>query len=173
MSVLKELTAELHKEAETQPFIKTIFAGNVSKEKYVSFLFQKYMLYSRIEKYGTELNLFDGIENIKRTPYIIEDIEELSYFSLQTKKSTETYLKHIDAIKDDSSKLMSHIYVHHMGDMFGGQMLAKLVPGSGKMYKFNDTKELITNLKSKLNISMALEANLAFAFTIEIIKEYN
>lgn len=173
MTTLKEATSALHKEAEEQPFIKSIFAGNVSKEKYVSFLFQKYMLYSRLEKYGTELKLFDGIEDIKRTPYIIEDVEELSYFSLQTKKSTETYLKHIEDIKNDPTKLMSHIYVHHMGDMFGGQMLRKLVPGSGKLYRFNDITELIPKLRSKLSMDMALEANIAFQLTIDIIKDYN
>lgn len=173
MSTLKEATADLHKEAEEQPFIKSIFSGNVSKEKYVSFLFQKYMLYSRLEKYGEELNLFEGIEDIKRTPFIIEDIEQLSYFTLQTKRSTESYLKHIESLKNDQSKLMAHIYVHHMGDMFGGQMLAKLVPGSGKLYKFNDIASLIPKLRDKLNNDMALEARIAFSLTIDIIKEYN
>jgi hypothetical protein len=32
VSTLKELTAEVHAEAENQPFIKSIFAGNVDKK---------------------------------------------------------------------------------------------------------------------------------------------
>jgi hypothetical protein len=34
MSTLKELTADKHREAESQPFLKTIFAGNVDEAKY-------------------------------------------------------------------------------------------------------------------------------------------
>ena len=40
MTTLKELTAEKHREAEMQPFLKTIFAGEVNHEKYTHYLFQ-------------------------------------------------------------------------------------------------------------------------------------
>ena len=45
MSTLKELTSAKHAEAEQQPFIKSIFAGNVDKEKYTDYLFQLMVLY--------------------------------------------------------------------------------------------------------------------------------
>ena len=57
--------------------------------------------------------------------------------------------------------------------MFGGQMLAKLLPGSNNMFKFNDIPKLIAGIKSQLDLSMADEANLAFDYNIKMIKEFN
>ena len=41
---------------------------------------------------------------------------------------------------------MAHIYVRHFGDLFGGQMMKKVVVGSGKMYDFKNRSELIKEL---------------------------
>ena len=60
-----------------------------------------------------------------------------------------------------------------MGDLFGGQALAKLVPGSGKMFKFENKEDLIGKIRSKLNDNMGDEANIAFDYNIKMIKEYN
>ena len=30
---------------------------------------------------------------------------------------------------------MAHVYVLHMGDLSGGQMIARKAPGSGEMYQ--------------------------------------
>jgi heme oxygenase len=60
-----------------------------------------------------------------------------------------------------------------MGDLFGGQMLAKLLPGSNHMYKFNDVPNLIKGIRSKLDISLANEANVAFDYNIDMLKDYN
>jgi heme oxygenase len=57
--------------------------------------------------------------------------------------------------------------------LFGGQALAKLLPGPNNMFKFEDIPSLIGKIRSKLDISMADEANRAFDFNIEMIKEYN
>ena len=45
MTTLKEQTSEKHKEAETQPFIKSIFQKNVDKDKYTEYLYQLYLIY--------------------------------------------------------------------------------------------------------------------------------
>jgi len=68
---------------------------------------------------------------------------------------------------------MAHIYVRHMGDLFGGQMLAKLLPGPNNMFKFDNMPELIKTFRTKLDISMADEANKAFQYNIDILKEYD
>jgi len=34
---------------------------------------------------------------------------------------------------DDPHKVMAHVYVRHMGDLSGGQMIKKKIPGAGKM----------------------------------------
>jgi hypothetical protein len=53
---------------------------------------------------------------------------------MECAEATNEYLKHLAEIKDDPKKLMAHIYVRHMGDLFGGQMIAKKVPSSGNFY---------------------------------------
>ena len=49
MSTLKELTSEKHREAESQPFLKSIFAGNVDRKKYSEYLYQLLMVYNVLE----------------------------------------------------------------------------------------------------------------------------
>ena len=176
MSNLKELTSEKHKEAEEQPFLKSIFAGNVDKEKYTSYLFQLLMVYSPLEQYADNHGIFAGIRGAKRTKLIEKDWLELSgntEVQGEIKNSTINYVNYITTIKNDKHKLLAHIYVRHLGDMFGGQMLAKLLPGSNNMFKFDDLPKYLNGVRSQLDLSMAEEANKAFDFNIEMIKEYN
>jgi len=82
------------------------------------------------------------------------------------------YGKYILSIKDDVDKIMAHVYVRHMGDLSGGQMLAKCVPGSGRMYEFDcDIDELKSKVRSKLDDSMADEAKVCFNWATELFKE--
>ena len=177
MSTLKELTAEVHAEAESQPFIKSIFSGNVDKEKYRDYVFQLIHLYGVLEALGDAHNIFEGMEDLKRANAAQRDWSELcegiptTVFNI--KQSTLNYLQYLDSIKDDHKKLLAHVYVRHMGDMFGGQQLAKLTPGNGHMYKFEDIPSLIKAVRSKLDVSLADEAITAFKHNIEMVKEYN
>jgi heme oxygenase len=56
-----------------------------------------------------------------------------------------------------------------MGDLSGGQMIAKRVPGEGRMYMFDkghdELKELV---RAKLDDSMADEAKLCFDFATKM-----
>jgi heme oxygenase len=176
MSSLKELTSEKHKDAESQPFIKSIFAGNVNKANYIDYLYQLRILYHTMEYFADKINLLDGIEDIKRAKAIELDFAELAngnMASYETKPSTLKYLRYLDTIQNNPEKLMAHVYVRHMGDLFGGQALAKLLPGPNNMFKFEDIPSLIKRVREKLDVSMAEEANLAFDFNIAMIKEYN
>ena len=176
MSTLKELTWQKHQEAESQSFIKSIFKGQVDRDKYIDYLYQLRILYSMLETLGDKLGIFDDMQELKRTRPITLDYASLTENGLEVHKirnSTSDYLDYLDSIKDDKNKLMAHIYVRHMGDLFGGQALAKLLPGPNNMFKFDNIPVLVQTIRSKLDISMADEANRAFDFNIEMIKEYN
>jgi heme oxygenase len=177
LSTLKELTAEVHAEAESQPFIKSIFAGNVDKDKYTDYVYQLFHVYGLMEILASKHGIFDGIENLKRANAAQRDWTELCEGITTTifniKESTLKYMQYLDSIKDDPKKLLAHVYVRHMGDMFGGQQLAKLTPGNGHMYKFEDIPSLVKAVRSKLDISLADEAIIAFKHNIEMVKEYN
>lgn len=176
MSTLKEMTADKHREAESQPFLKTIFAGNVDVDKYTDYLYQLLHVYQVLEFYADTHDLFKGIEDIKRSKYIELDWIELmgdKPNDLEVNKATDNYINYIHSIKNDPQKLMAHIYVRHMGDLFGGQMLAKLLPGSNKFYKFDNIQNLVKGIREKIDVSLAEEANVAFDHNINMIKVYN
>ena len=175
MSTLKELTAEKHKEAESQQFIKSIFAGEVDYFEYVDYLYQLLYVYKVLEELGDRHNLFEDMPGIKR-----KDAIEIDYTEMMgdppypiVRPGTKEYINYLYNISDDPDKLMAHIYVRHMGDLFGGQMLAKLTPGPNNMYKFENMPELIQAFRKKLDVSMADEANTAFDYNILILKEYD
>ena len=69
--------------------------------------------------------------------------------------------------------MLAHLYVRHMGDLYGGQMIKKKVPGSGKFYEFTNREELITNIRAKLTDDLGEEANVAFQHAINIMRELN
>ena len=63
------------------------------------------------------------------------------------------------------------MYVRHFGDMYGGAMIAKRIPGSGMMYKFENVDTLKTTVRGMLDDSMAPEANRCFEFAIRLFGE--
>ena len=72
----------------------------------------------------------------------------------------------------DADKLMAHLYVLHMGDLSGGQMIAKRAPGKGTMYQFEgDTAALKDAIRSKTNDDMADEAKYVFTSATNLFKE--
>jgi len=90
------------------------------------------------------------------------------------RQSAIDYHNYILSIAKEPNKVMAHLYTWHMGDMFGGQMIKKIVPGPHRNLEFADTKLLINNIRAKLDDSMAEEANIAFDWAIKMMKDlYN
>ena len=95
-----------------------------------------------------------------------------------TMAATEEYRSHIiKNIQHDKQKLMAHIYVNHMGDLSGGQMLAPKVPGSGKMYKFEAMDHSIEEMKELIRRRVSeddhIEANIAFGYRTKMYERLN
>jgi heme oxygenase len=175
MATLKEQTHEKHKEAETQPFIKEIFQKKVSKHKYAEYLYQLYLIYHAMENIaGPKLGAYEGIPGLYRSKAIFEDFQELAVPD-KTYTIKESTLKYIQYIMDitEHNDLVAHMYVRYLGDLNGGQIFAKLIPGSGTMFQFENKEELTNNFRAKLNDNMGLEACVAFDFNIAIVKEFN
>ena len=59
-----------------------------------------------------------------------------------------------------------------MGDLSGGQMIAKRVPGSGKYYQFGDEPEKIKEaIRAKLDDSLADEAKVCFEYATKFFEQ--
>lgn len=170
---LKELTWEHHKNAERQKFVKVMFGGSIDSRLYAEFLFNQFNAYDVLEAMSMAHGLFNDMPDIRRAPKIYEDFKELWQDETLPviKQSTQFYIEYLKTIMHNPTALMAHVYVRHMGDLSGGQMIRKKVPGLGKMFDFQDidkTKEII---RSKINDDMADEAKKCFEFATALFKE--
>lgn len=173
---LKELTHEQHRRAETRPFVKILFSGNVNPKLYATYLKNQHPMYEILEVCAMPHGLFNGIPEIRRAPAILADFIELWGADNEERPRmcpvVDEYIRYILSIKDDPKKLMAHVYVRHMGDLSGGQMIAKRIPGSGKYYQFGDNPEKIKEaIRAKLDDSLADEAKICFAYATKFFEE--
>ena len=172
---LKDLTHEQHRRAETRPFVKVLFSGHVDPKLYATYLKNQHLQYEILEVCAMQHGLFNGLPEIRRAPSINADFIELWGDDKTQPKLcpvVDEYIKYILSIKDDPKKLLAHIYVRHMGDLSGGQMIAKRVPGSGKYYQFGDNPEAIKEaIRAKLDDSLADEAKVCFDFATKFFEQ--
>jgi heme oxygenase len=88
------------------------------------------------------------------------------------KQETKDYASYIRSL-DDPKRIMAHLYTWHMGDLFGGQMIKKIVDAPHTHLDFEDPKTLMTNMRSMLSDDMGDEANTAFDWAIRIMESYD
>ncbi len=173
---LRDLTAQKHQEAESTPFMKAVFARTLPFNLWVDWTYQKWLFYGAIEGCAGANRLLGDLPDIRRTFYLFTDFQEMrdTNFKYHFRPAAIEYQKYLyNTIGDDPDKIMAHLYTWHMGDMFGGQMIKKIVPGSHRALEFQDTKTLITNIRAKLNDDMADEANRAFDWAIHMMRDYD
>ena len=175
MSNLKDLTWEHHKNAERQDFVKILMSGNIDPRIYATYLWNQFPQYEVLEVMAMVNGLLDDFPTIQRSKAIMEDFRELwpqNEKPPQHTMATKKYLTHMRTIMNDPNKLMAHVYVKHMGDLSGGQMIAKRVPGAGRMYQFEgDVAEIKEKIRAKTNDTMADEAKICFDYATELFKD--
>ena len=132
-------------------------------------------MYDILEVCAMPHGLLNDYPEVRRAPAILEDFVELwgdEQDDAQLCPVVNEYITYILGIKDDPKKLLAHIYVRHFGDLSGGQMIKKRVPGAGRMYTFGDDPEKIKNiLRAKLDDSLAEEAIVCFGFAAKCFEQ--
>jgi heme oxygenase len=172
---LKDLTSAKHTEAESTPFMKAVFAKTLPFDLWVDWTYQKWLFYGAIEGAAGANRLLGDLPDLRRAFYLFMDYNEMN---VERKKHdfrpiAIDYYKYLISIANDPNKIMAHLYTWHMGDMFGGQMIKKIVPGAHRNLEFEDAKTLITNIRAKLDDSMGDEANVAFDWAIRMMRDYD
>lgn len=173
---LKELTWAHHQAAERRAFAKELLSGKIDPKLYHKFLCCQYLNYQVLEAHA---EIPSNLLPIRRESRIWTDIRELeTEYGFQPDgkypQSVEDYNKHILSLveKKDNHGLLAHMYVRHFGELHGGQMIKKRVPGSGKMYEFELEKEyLIEEFRKLLDDDMADEAKICFDFASQLFDE--
>ena len=176
MSNLKELTWEHHKNAERQKFVKELLGGKITNERYATYLFNQHPQYDILEAMAMIHGIFDGAPALRRAPSIMADFEELWAGGDKTRPQicpvVGEYVEYLKPLAQDRDRLMAHVYVRHMGDLSGGQMISKRVPGRGRFYKFKQDHDFLKqHIRGQLDDSMAEEAKVCFDFATKLFKQ--
>lgn len=171
---LRDLTKSSHDAAESTKFMKAVFAGNLPREVWADFLYQKSFFYNCIENCAQELELLTDLPDLPRSLKLLADFKVISNNG-QTlyNKSSIDYYRYIMSVYPNKHKILAHLYTWHMGDLHGGQMIKKVLPGPHTHLDFENRIELISKMRAMLDDSLADEANVAFSWAIKIMEEYD
>ena len=173
---LKELTMSQHRNAERQKFAGVLMSGKISEDTYLKYLMNQHHCYSALENLK-EFKLPD--KRLKRSKQIQKDIDELldllpEYDYQLSEVLTDSTMDYGNYVKENiktQEDFMAHVYVRYLGDLRGGQMISKKVPGRGKYYEFDEPEELANSIYRQLNDDMADEAKKVFDFATKLFVE--
>lgn len=174
MSVLREITQQRHQAVENLPFIQYLLHGNITEPDYVIYLAEMLAIYQHLENLATQAGLFEGLEELPRADRMSRDLDELAPgHVIDLCPGTKTYLKYLSDLADSPRKnqLFAHVYVRHMGDLYGGKLIARRVPGSGLWYEFDNRGELSKKFNERITLDLADEALVAFDQYANIFKD--
>jgi heme oxygenase len=174
---LREITKDLHHEAETTTFAKMLLSGTIDKQNYANYLYNLLAIYDPIEWYtmrqGMMVNL-NGIQRLKAIYADFTEIDDCSYRYLTP--ATLEYQAYLHKLGNDPERkhlVKAHLYCRHMGDLFGGQIIKKQVAhiSSGKFYEFENADELKAAIRETLTDDLGDEARVAFEYAIKMMRD--
>jgi heme oxygenase len=172
---LKELTKDKHTLAETTLFMKSVFASTMPMKVWIDYTYQKQLWYQEIERSALRAGLLKNLQGIERANLITQDYKEMidNTFIFNTyKEVTKDYVIYLKSLTDPK-KILAHLYTWHMGDMFGGQMIKKIIDAPHKHLEFENAMALISVMRPMLTDDLADEANTAFDWAIKILQTYD
>tara|TARA_B100000424_G_C22847046_1_gene451792 strand:+ start:318 stop:908 length:591 start_codon:yes stop_codon:yes gene_type:complete len=180
---IKELTWEYHKNAERQDFVRLLLSGNIDEKLYATYLYNQLICYGKLEEYCLESSLFHDTLNLPRAPHIFYDYRalwtDIGNPPVQT-ESTKAYVEHLETIRGENEKLYAHVYVRHLGDLSGGQMIMRKTPGPNRYYIFKHgeikeykriVKERVESYLNLYEVNVLPEAIFCFESATKLFKE--
>ncbi|ORY39814.1 hypothetical protein BCR33DRAFT_852978 [Rhizoclosmatium globosum] len=211
-AIIKEETKTLHRQAENCELIKLIFSARITWPLYLNYLLALYPVYLELEaamdanKGHPVISRFYFPKELNRASRLEKDIrflfdgadEDVIQEGLTTRSpAVKAYCDRIRQLSETNPTLLvAHTYSRYLGDLSGGQMIAKriskslsLETGAGlDFYEFPDIenhgefKVLYRGLLDKLDTEEGLkvfldrdafiqEAKQSFVFNIGLFEE--
>lgn len=138
-SALRKATWQDHGDSEHSTFMEDIMKGEAGRDDFAALVAQHYFLYVALEEASARLLAADESyaafhpAALVRLPALEEDLEFLLGADWRDRiapvPTTEAYVARINAIAAEGWKpgLVAHHYTRYLGDLSGGQAIARLV----------------------------------------------
>jgi len=163
---LREATAELHSKAEKMEFNQRMFRGELLVDEYIKYLHQQLIIFEAIEAKNLPHPLLNRVDKVKA------DLSELDS-SLDAMNGplpiTLVYANYLSSLTQEER--LPHIYLNYLALAYGGQMMKTKVPGSGRMYDFENMHVAVGAIRATQKDEWADEVNKGFQFIINILDE--
>ncbi|QDZ14863.1 heme oxygenase (biliverdin-producing) [Humibacter ginsenosidimutans] len=131
--LVRERTMAAHRSAESRPFIVDLMGGRLSLRAYAAYLAQLSYVYEALEARG-HLALDPDIldPRLDRVDALRSDLRHLGVVDRDLEhpasQATTAYVTHLRGIPaDDLAGYLGHHYTRYLGDLSGGQAIARLV----------------------------------------------
>ena len=176
---LRASTRAFHEHVEHHEMVRIMLNEECDPTTYAVYLWNLGRIYQALEGAARKLGLIG--EDIFRAEKIRNDFDELWHVrgnlnmqdaqSLPVFPSTRAHVARILEIAQDETLLMAHVYVRHLGDLQGGQLLKTKIPGSATFYSFEDRPAAIRDIHAKLSDEMHDEAVRVFQFAHQLFDD--
>ncbi len=142
---LRQLSWQDHEEAATSRFVQALFSGELPLAGYRALATQHYFIYSALEAVGDTMRAHPDagpfvFDELRRVGALEADLAALVGAdwrdTVEALPSTAAYCERIRATAGDwPGGFIAHHYTRYLGDLSGGQMIARAV---SRAYEFTD-----------------------------------